>query len=253
LSSLIQSAKDLDAPLRPALRAHEKPPAAGDNVRIEWPPRIGDTAGPMFHGELVAYLRHRSSRANELVLEPKPLEVHRTGATALRLSRVMALAALVAWALVSLPGIGQPPGNNTFHTAVAPNPSSGTAHREAAATAAVPTSSSSAVSQSENITSRPDDEETSTLIEVGQDLLKNGDLSSARLLLVRAAKAGSAPAALSLGETFDPFLIQRFGAIGVQPDVAEAREWYQRAAQLGSNAAAEHLARLGRASSSVSR
>jgi hypothetical protein len=105
LSSLIQSAKDLDAPLRPALRAHEKPPAAGDNVRIEWPPRIGDTAGPMFHGELVAYLRHRSSRANELVLEPKPLEVHRTGATALRLSRVMALAALVAWALVSLPGI----------------------------------------------------------------------------------------------------------------------------------------------------
>jgi TPR repeat protein len=56
--------------------------------------------------------------------------------------------------------------------------------------------------------------------------------------------AVSAAAALSLGETFDPFLIQRLGAIGVQPDVAKAREWYQRAAQLGSNTAAEHLAKL---------
>jgi hypothetical protein len=263
LSSLIQPAKDLDAPLQSVLRAHEKPPrvpAAEDEFRIEWPPQIVDTAGPMFNGELVAYLRHRSSLANELVLEPKPLEVHRSGPTALRVSGVMAIAALVAWALVSLPGIGQRTGNNNFHTAVAPNPASRTAHQEATATAAVPASSSSTVSQSENITSRPDDEENSTLIKRGQDFLKNGDFSSARLLLVRAAKRGSAPAALSLGETFDPFLIQRFGAIGVQPDVAEAREWYQRAAQLGSNAAAEHLARLAsphrgeaRASSRVSR
>ena len=59
------------------------------------------------------------------------------------------------------------------------------------------------------------------MIELGQDFLKNGDFSSARLLLQRAAKAGSAAAALSLGETFDPFLIQRLGAIGVQPDVAK--------------------------------
>jgi TPR repeat protein len=111
------------------------------------------------------------------------------------------------------------------------------------------------VSQPENITSRPDDEETSTLIELGQDFLQNEDFSSARLLLQRAAKAGSAAAALSLGETFDPFLIRRLGAIGVQ-----AREWYQRAAQLGSNTEAEHLAKLvaphrgeDRASSHVSR
>jgi Sel1 repeat len=249
LSSPIQPAKDLDAPLPSVLRAHEKPPVvpvAADEFRIEWPPQsLGlDAAGPMFSGELVAYLRHRSSLAPELVLEPKPLEVDRTRATALRVSGVTAIAALVAWALVSLPGVGQRPGNNNFHTAVPPNPGSGTARPAAAAIAAAPASSSSTVSQSEKITSRPDDEDTSTLIKLGQDFLKNGDFSSARLLLRRAAKAGSAAATLSLGETFDPFLIQRLGAIGVQPDVAEAREWYQRAAQLGSNTAAQHLAKL---------
>jgi hypothetical protein len=265
LSSLIQPAKDLDAPLPSVLRAHEAPPvvpAAEDEFRIEWSSQsLGvDPAGPMFSGELAAYLRHRSSLAPELVLEPKPLEVDRTGATALRVSGVTAIAALVAWALVSLPGVGQRFGNNNFHTAAPPNPTSDTAHRAAGATAAVPASSSSTVSQSENITSRPDDEETSTLIKLGQDFLKNGDFSSARLLLGRAAKAGSAAAALSLGETFDPFLIQRLGAIGVQPDIVQAREWYQRAVQLGSNTAAEHLAKLvaphrgeDRASSRVSR
>jgi hypothetical protein len=208
----MQPANDLDDPLPSVLRAHEKPPGvpvAADEVRIERPPQsLGvDTAGPMFSGELTAYLQHRSSLAPELVLEPKPLEVDRTVATALRVSGVTAIAALVAWALVSLPGVGQRSGNNNFHTAVPPSPASGTAHPAAAATAAVPASSSSTVSQSENITSRADDEETSTLIKLGQDFLKNGDFSSARLLLQRAAKADSAAAALSLGETFDPFLI----------------------------------------------
>jgi hypothetical protein len=88
------------------------------------------------------------------------------------------------------------------------------------------------------------DEETSAFIKLSQDFLKNGDFSSGRLLLKRAANAGSAAAALLLGETFDPLLVQRLGVIGVQPDVAEAREWYQRAAQLGSSTAAQHLATL---------
>jgi hypothetical protein len=254
LSSPIRPAKDLDAPLPSVLCAHEKPPVvpvAEDEFRIEWSSQsFGvDTAGPMFSGELAAYLRHRSSIAPELEHEPKPLEFDRSGATALRLSGVTAIAALVAWALVSLPGVGQRSGNNDFHNPVPPNPANGTAHWAAAATAAVPASSSSTASQSENNTSQPDDEETSTLIKLGQDFLQYGDFSSARLLLQRAAKADSAAAALSLGETFDPFLIQRLGAIGVQPDVAEARAWYQRAAQLGSNTAAEHLAKLAAPSS----
>jgi hypothetical protein len=106
------------------------------------------------------------------------------------------------------------------------------------------TASSPTVSQLKTTTAQPDDEEISALIKLSQDFVRNRDFSSARLLLRRAAEAGSAAAALSLGETFDPLVIQRLHAIGVQPDPAKAREWYERAVQLGSDAASQHLAKL---------
>jgi hypothetical protein len=89
-----------------------------------------------------------------------------------------------------------------------------------------------------------DAEEIATLINRGTDSLKSGDLVSARLLLRRAAEAGSASAALMLGTTFDPLVIRQLGAIGVVPDVAQARQWYEKAAELGSDAASQRLARL---------
>ena len=107
------------------------------------------------------------------------------------------------------------------------------------------TASSPTVSQLKTTTAQPDDEEISALIKLSQDFVRNRDFSSARLLLRRAAEAGSAAAALSLGETFDPLVIRQLHAIGVQPDPAKAREWYERAAQLGSDAASQHLAKLG--------
>jgi hypothetical protein len=87
-------------------------------------------------------------------------------------------------------------------------------------------------------------EEIAALINRGTDSLKSGDLVSARLLLRRAAEAGSASAALMLGTTFDPLVIQQLGAIGVVPDVAQARRWYEKAAELGSDAASQRLAKL---------
>jgi hypothetical protein len=83
-----------------------------------------------------------------------------------------------------------------------------------------------------------------TLIKRGQDFLKNGDIVSARLLLQRAAAAGSAAAALAVGQTFDPAVIHELGAIGVAPDAAKAREWYQKAVKLGSDVASQRLAKL---------
>jgi hypothetical protein len=88
------------------------------------------------------------------------------------------------------------------------------------------------------------DDEITTLVNRGKDYLSNGDLASARLLLRRAAEAGSAEGALALGASFDPAVIQRLGAIGAEPDIARAREWYQKAVELGSNAASQQLARL---------
>ena len=89
-----------------------------------------------------------------------------------------------------------------------------------------------------------DAEEIAALINRGTDSLKSGELVSARLLLRRAAEAGSASAALMLGTTFDPLVIQQLGAIGVVPDVAQARQWYEKAVELGSDAASQRLAKL---------
>ena len=91
---------------------------------------------------------------------------------------------------------------------------------------------------------RLDTDEIATLVDRGTDALKSGNLASARLLLRRAAEAGSASAALMLGTTFDPLFIQQLGTIGVVPDLVQARQWYEQAAALGSEAASERLAKL---------
>jgi hypothetical protein len=87
-----------------------------------------------------------------------------------------------------------------------------------------------------------DPAEIAILLKRGQDTLNNGDLVAARLLLQRAAAAGSADGALALAQTFDPAVIGRLGAIGVAADAAKAREWYQKAARLGSGLAAQQVA-----------
>ncbi|HTV36019.1 MAG TPA: SEL1-like repeat protein [Xanthobacteraceae bacterium] len=87
-------------------------------------------------------------------------------------------------------------------------------------------------------------EEVARLVERGKSYLNDGDIASARLLLGRAAEAGSAEAALTLGSTFDPRVIQQLGAIGVSADPAQARAWYQKAARLGSPTAARQLSLL---------
>ena len=61
-------------------------------------------------------------------------------------------------------------------------------------------------------------DEIAMLLKRGKDAFSTGDLAAARLLLRRAAEAGSAEAALALGATFDPLVIRRLGAIGAAPD-----------------------------------
>lgn len=90
-------------------------------------------------------------------------------------------------------------------------------------------------------------DEIAMLVKRGKDFLANGDISSARLLLKRAAEAGDPEAALALGSTFDPAVINRLGAIGVHADSAAARKWYEKAAALGSNNASQQIANLAAA------
>jgi hypothetical protein len=93
----------------------------------------------------------------------------------------------------------------------------------------------------------PNADQIAALLQRGKDFAAQGDLISARLLLRRAAEAGSAEAALALGETFDPLVFQRLGVIGITPDATSAKKWYERAAELGSPVTSQHLPKPDRA------
>ena len=53
---------------------------------------------------------------------------------------------------------------------------------------------------------------------------------------------------MMLGTTYDPLAIQQLGTVGVVPDVAQARQWYEQAEALGSQAASQRLAKLAHTS-----
>ena len=87
-------------------------------------------------------------------------------------------------------------------------------------------------------------EEITLLVEQGRGLLRTGDITSARISLKRAANAGNVDAALLLAMSFDPSLLARSGVFGVGADRLQAREWYSKASQLGSQDASHYLNEL---------
>ena len=82
------------------------------------------------------------------------------------------------------------------------------------------------------------------LMTRARSLIGVGDIAAARLLLERAANAKDATAALLLAQTYDPAVLGTSDARSVTADAAAARDWYQRAATLGSAEARQRLARL---------
>jgi hypothetical protein len=89
-----------------------------------------------------------------------------------------------------------------------------------------------------------DPDEFATLMQRAKALLAVGDISSARLLLERAAEAPDASAALLLARTYDPQMLGTSDVRSIVPEPAKARAWYQKAAQLGSADAQRRLAQL---------
>jgi hypothetical protein len=87
-------------------------------------------------------------------------------------------------------------------------------------------------------------EEIALLLSRATDFFTQGDYAAARPLLQRAAEAGSASAALMLGAIFDPLVVHAIGGTGIKPDTALARQWYEKAVELGSEAASQQLAKL---------
>jgi hypothetical protein len=91
---------------------------------------------------------------------------------------------------------------------------------------------------------RLDADELATLMTRAKALLAAGDILPARLLLERAAEAQEAGAALMLAQTYDPTVLGTQDIRNITPDPALARNWYQRAAQLGSADAQRRLSQL---------
>jgi TPR repeat protein len=91
-----------------------------------------------------------------------------------------------------------------------------------------------------------DREEVAAVLARGRASLSNGDVAGARLILRWAAEHDDQQAALALGETYDPAVLKRLGIINFA-DLAQAREWYRKAADLGSTAATARLEQLSNA------
>jgi hypothetical protein len=278
MSSPIRHAKDLDAalmyappwardperaaPLRPAAAAVERP-------RWSW---LAESAGGGSSGDrAMVELQRQLALIPDGIPEPPQESTQAQWPFVLRLCAVGGVAALVAWGVVTLP-VTKKAATEAARADTPPPPplaSNRVKVVQVRSAALVPPlvqdrfaaqdeqppppprvddppapTAQPAAPQSVGAALALDGDEIATLLKRGKDFAVNGDLSSARLLLRRAAEAGSAEAALALGATFDPLVIARLGAIGAEPDVARARQWYQKAAELGSSDASQQLAKL---------
>jgi len=91
---------------------------------------------------------------------------------------------------------------------------------------------------------RIDPDELAVLLKRAKGLLAIGDITSARLLLERAADAQEPEAALMLAGTYDPQVLGSQDLRSITPDPDAARVWYQKAAQMGSADAKRRLGQL---------
>jgi hypothetical protein len=89
-----------------------------------------------------------------------------------------------------------------------------------------------------------DPDEIAVLLNRGQELVATGDLTAARVVLLRAAEAHDPMAALALAATFDPIMLKKLGVYGVAGDISSAWRWYERAKEFGSEEAPRRLEML---------
>lgn len=82
------------------------------------------------------------------------------------------------------------------------------------------------------------------LMARARSLMTVGDIAAARLLLERAANAQDATAAFVLAQTYDPAVLGTNDTRSITADAAAARDWYRKAAQLGSAEARQRLTQL---------
>jgi hypothetical protein len=83
-------------------------------------------------------------------------------------------------------------------------------------------------------------------LERARTVIAAGDIEAVRIALSRMIESGNASAAVDLGSTYDPNILDALGIRNFPADVSKARAWYQRAQQMGSPDAAGLLESLER-------
>jgi hypothetical protein len=145
-------------------------------------------------------------------------------------------AAAVAFALppvaVAPPVAAAPPAPAALPVAVAP--------RVAAAPPAAPAQKNIEQSKADSL-------------ERARTVIAAGDIETTRAALSNLVKEGNAWAALELGKTYDPNILDALGVRNFSADVAKARVWYQKAQVMGSPEAVGLLESLERSSKRRSR
>jgi TPR repeat protein len=71
-----------------------------------------------------------------------------------------------------------------------------------------------------------------------------GDIEAVRLALSQMVESGNASAAVDLGSTNDPNILDALGVQNFPADVVKARVWYQKAQQMGAPDAVKLLESL---------
>src|SRR5690606_29493494 len=71
------------------------------------------------------------------------------------------------------------------------------------------------------------------LIDKAEVFLDNGSLQAARMLLERAAAQGAGAAAMMLAASYDPQFASHYSEDQSGGNPARAKQWYQRASELG--------------------
>jgi hypothetical protein len=89
----------------------------------------------------------------------------------------------------------------------------------------------------EHVPSPQDRQRALNFLKKGEEMLAAGNVGAARLFYERAADEGLAEGALALATTFDPDELARRQVLGVQPNQAAARRWYERARELQASEA----------------
>jgi hypothetical protein len=91
------------------------------------------------------------------------------------------------------------------------------------------TTESQAPNRDDRVAQTNPEPQRSPLLDRAEALIRQGDITGARLVLERALKPGDPQAAFALAETYDPRMLASWRTYGVRAEPARARELYVRA------------------------